>query len=472
MIAHQCVRQASARSRLGILGCAFVSLTIGLGHPAVAREESSAATAPAIPANQLAARPGLNTMLVEGVDLGYRPLVGPSLLQDENFYFLTLLEQVPDANRAMRAEPGLETIRQAVVARVTAAVEACQAEYSYRGADPQEGRQAACTPHALRLTDTERQQSIAAIGRLYDRSPAVRRLVTGHMRPSGRFHRDAELNDRALFIKAWSEALDGVDRIIRVYGLGEKPRYADIDSIIYDANSRYYRSVLALSIWEVGREVETTPTAYRPALDYALALMEINRRDDAVRQLKLQETTNAATFAYLAGVRWGDYLYAAIIVPGWSPMIAYEPLNPGRKVALRTAVRLFRAGRAPLIIVSGAQLRPIGTEWAEAFEMKAYLVEELGIPSDRVLINPLSRHTTTEIRDNGRMLFRTGAPLDKKSLYISEGAYIGSKELEDRFLRDQGYLPWTLLERQDFTTLEFIPTLKSLHREATDPMNP
>ncbi len=39
-------------------------------------------------------------------------------------------------------------------------------------------------------------------------------------------------------------------------------------------------------------------------------------------------------------------------------------------------------------------------------------------------------------------------------------------------MRDQGYLPWTLLKRIDFTTLEFIPTLKSLHREATDPMNP
>lgn len=445
--------------------------------PALALTSPLAATAQ--PAQQtalspadLVARRGLNAARIEGVDPGYRPLVGPSLLQDENLYLLTLIEQIPEALRALAADPDLAAIARDTRARARAASAACQLEYQAKGPDGKPLRQPGCTSGAMRWTDAERARSAEAAGRLFDRSPAIRQLVTGHMRPSGRFQRDAGLADRALFVKAWSEAHAAIDRIIRVYALGEKPRYADIDSVIYPVDGNYYRALLALTIWDSSRKADEAKTPWYSALEYALALMEINKRDDAVRQLRLQESENQATFATLRGVRWADYPYATIIVPGWSPEIAYEPLNPGRKVALRNAAELFRAGRAPVIIVSGARLRPKGTEWTEAFEMKRYLVGELGIPADRILINPISRHTTTEIRDNGRMIFRTGAPLDRKSLYISEGRYIGSKELEDRFLRDQGYLPWTYLKRVDFSMLEFVPTLTSLHREASDPMNP
>lgn len=445
---------------------------MGFSGAAVAQSTDAAALRTDLSAADLAARPGLNRSRVEGVDFAYRPLTGPSLLQDENFYVLTLLEQIPEAFDALVSNPELAAIGRDARARAEAASAACQLEYRAKGPDGKSFRLAGCTSEAMRWTDAERAKSAEAAGRLYDGSAAVRRLVSEHMRPSGRFHRDAGLKDRALFVKAWAEAQDAIDRIIRVYALGEKPRYADIDSVIYPPDGKYYRAVLSLTIWENSRNAKEAQAPYNIALKFALALMEINQRDDAVRQLKLQERENVQTFSRLAGVRWADYPYAAIVVPGWSPEIAYEPLNPGRKVALRHAAELFRAGRAPLLVLSGARLRPIGTEWTEAFEMKSYMVEELGIPADRILIGPISRHTTTEVRDNGRLIFRTGAPLDRKSLYMSEGPYIGSKEFEDRLLRDQGYLPWTYLRRLDFATLEFIPSLKSLHREATDPMNP
>lgn len=461
------------RSTFAQCGAAALALA-ALALPATASAQSGWAPRPGadIAAADLVARPGLNRAHVDGIDFAYRPLAGPSLLQDENFYLLTLLEQLPDAFRALRTDPAMAAIAHAARARAEAASAACQAEYQARGADGKPLRQPGCSAEALRWTDAERADAIIAAGRLFDRSPAVRRLVTDHMRPSGRFQRDAALSDRALFVKAWGEAQEAIDRIIRVYALNEKPRYADIDWLLYPFDGTYYRALMALTVWDVARRSTEARAPYALALDFALALLEINRRDDAVRQLRLQESENAETFAYLAGVRWADYPYAAIVVPGWSPEIAEEPLNPGRKVALRTAAGLFRSGRAPILLVSGARLRPRGTQWTEAFEMKAYLVRDLGIPADRVLINPLSRHTTTEIRDNGRMIFRTGAPIGMKSLYISEGRYIGSKELEDRFLRDQGYLPWKLLRRIDFTMLEFVPTTMSFHREATDPMDP
>jgi hypothetical protein len=305
--------------------------------PTLTHAQSGWVAAPGsdIPAAELVARRGLNTAYVQGIDLAYRPLVGSSLLQDENFYLLTLFEQVPEALRALATDSDLAAIGHDALARAQAASTACQAEYQAKGADGKPIRQDGCTSEAMRWTDAERERSAQAIGHLYDRSPAVRRLITQHMRPSGRFQRDAELDDRALLVKAWTEAQAGIDRIIRVYALAEKPRYADIDSVIYPADGNYYRSLLALTIWDSSRHAEAAATPYYFALRYALALMEINRRDDAVRQLRLQESENAATFSHLAGIRWADYPYATIIVPGWSPEIAYEPLNPGRKVALR-----------------------------------------------------------------------------------------------------------------------------------------
>lgn len=457
------------------LACAILA-ALPLGTPAIAQSGWDAVPGADIPAAELAARPGLNHAHVEGVDLAYKPLVGPSLLQDENFYLLTLLEQLPEALKAVAGDPDLAAIRRASLARAAAASAACQSTYQARDAA---GKAVPtlpeCNSEAMRWTEAERRNSADAIGRLFDRSPALRRLVAEHMRPSGRFHRDAALSDRALLVKAWEEAHAAIDQIIRVYGLGEKPVppiAADIDSVIYPLNRGGYPAALSLFIWETSRRAEGAQTPWHIPLHYALTLLEANRQTDAVLQLRLQESENRKTFAYLAGVRWSDYPHAAIVVPGWSPEIAFEPLNPGRKVALRTAADLFRARKAPVIIVSGARLRPVGTLWTEAFEMKAYLVKELGIPADRILINPLSRHTHTEIRDNGRMIFRTGAPLDKSSLYISEGQYIGSKILEDRFLHDHGVLPYAWLKRRDFTTVEFLPSLNALQRTALDPMNP
>ena len=44
----------------------------------------------------------------------------------------------------------------------------------------------------------------------------------------------------------------------------------------------------------------------------------------------------------------------------------------------------------------------------EAFEMRRYLIEEHNIPANRILVEPMAEHSTTNLRNAGRMMQRAG----------------------------------------------------------------
>ena len=408
------------------------------------------------------------------VDPAYRQVHGPSPLEDEIFYLLTLIEQDPAARAAFAADPEMGSIRAAIASRMAKAADACElAIEAVSNARQMPAEAAACTPGAALRTETETRQAGEAAGRLFDQSAAVRHLVQAHMRPSGYFQRYDGLDDRALFVRAWDDAQAGIDRLIRVYGLGEAPRYPTIDGIIYAADGNYYRALLA----DLVRDADARPNApdmpYGQTLGLGLKLMDANRRTDAVQQRRLQEKENAPAYERLRQIDWEAYPYAAILAPGHSPEVAYEPLNPNAKLRIRKAMEMFEAGKAPVIIVSGGRIRPPGTAYTEALEMKRYVMSEYGVPEDAILIDALARHTTTNLRNTARLLLRVGVPAGRKSLVVGDQVpYILSDVFRQRNLDELGYLPFTLHDRLAFDVLEFSPVMTSLHRDATDPMDP
>ena len=407
-------------------------------------------------------------------ETAYQPVTSASQLQDENFYVLTLLESDENVQRAMRDNHELTTLSTRVQTRAEFAAQACtQALETYAENPSSEEQFPLCDINQLRWTQPERDAALNAIGALYDSSPAIRNLVAMHMRPSRFYALYEDQDDRTLFMRAWTDAHAGIDRIIRVYGLGEPPRSDDIDSVIYPIEARYYKGVLASLIREVANGVSDDSLAYDAQRDLALELMFVNRRNDAVRQNAMEQHENAAAAARLAHVDWSDYPYPAILVPGHSPEIAYEPLNPNAVLRLRRGVERFRAGEAPVIIVSGGNLRPIGTVWTEALEMKKYLMEQEGVPENAILIDPLARHTTTNMRNTGRLMARYGIPWDRPSLVVGNSVpYIASQRFEQRNLRELGYMPFEPGRRLDLETLEFTPTTNVFFRDASDPMDP
>jgi hypothetical protein len=142
---------------------------------------------------------------------------------------------------------------------------------------------------------------------------------------------------------------------------------------------------------------------------------------------------------------------------------------------LELAVSRFKAGRAPFIIVSGGYVHPNQTSHNEALEMKRSLVADFAVPADAVIIEPHARHTTTNLRNAARLVFRYGLPAGKPLLVTtdqSQSAYIGGQAFVERCLRELGYQPGAVTRRLSRFDLEFTPSIRSLHADARDPLDP
>ncbi|HEY9844448.1 MAG TPA: ElyC/SanA/YdcF family protein [Candidatus Obscuribacterales bacterium] len=139
-------------------------------------------------------------------------------------------------------------------------------------------------------------------------------------------------------------------------------------------------------------------------------------------QLKQIEQLNQQTLAYLDQmVRDGnlgpraqnrEYPCDVIIVPGISADIPgdqpvtdlkTEGLTEDARKRLDTAIQDFREGKAPVIVVSGGCVHPESTRVSEALAMRDYLLSK-NIPADRILVEGQARHTTTNLRNVGRMM--------------------------------------------------------------------
>ena len=214
---------------------------------------------------------------------------------------------------------------------------------------------------------------------------------------------------------------------------------------------------------------------FQPSLKFAMLLLEMNARDEAGRLEPLQSGDNAAAIRRIPSIVWSRYAYSVIVVPGSGPDRPGVNLSPAGKLRVILAARRFRDGKAPLLLVSGGYVHPIQTPFSEAVEMKKYLVTELGVPADAILIDPHARHTTTNVRNAARQIYRYGIPFDKMALIVTDEGQSSSIEnasFAARCLRELGYKPYELGRRLSIFDLEFRPAIESLHADPTDPLDP
>lgn len=391
------------------------------------------------------------------------------------FPLLDLLAPSGPAGRALAEEPALAALARAVGARVRDAASACESQAAMRTRDPAASTdETRCTSDALRWTSEETALARAAAERAFARSPALRTMVREQMRPSGRYALHAGKDDAGLFLAAWDDVHAHIDRAVRVYALGEKPRFADIDSVIYSLERGSYRGLLRHLVREIGRRNLDAEPAWNAPARLALELLVANRRWDAVSQAALEVRENGPTAARLKTLDWTDWPYTVILVPGHSPELAYEPLNPNAKLRIRRGIESYRAGMAPVIVVSGGTLRPVGTTFNEALEMKRHILSTYpDIPASAILIDPVARHTTTNMRNTVRLIMKYGAPLERPALVVGNSVpNIASERFRLRCTEELGYVPFEPIQRLDFERLSFRPLAVSRHHDASDPMDP
>ena len=100
---------------------------------------------------------------------------------------------------------------------------------------------------------------------------------------------------------------------------------------------------------------------------------------------------------------------ALVIVPGYTPLQARKPirLHPQAKKRLERAVEVAGRLGIPRILVTGGAVHPFGTPFTEAVEMAEEL-GRMGWPVGSTIIEDRARHSTTNLRNAGRIMIAKG----------------------------------------------------------------
>ncbi|MBL8140957.1 MAG: YdcF family protein [Acidobacteria bacterium] len=210
-----------------------------------------------------------------------------------------------------------------------------------------------------------------------------------------------------------------------------------------------------------------------------MRLLEINFRDEAARHEPMHAGENAAAYRRIPTIAWSNYPYTVALVPGagLSDQMEREnhALSPMGRQIIEIAARRYHDRKVAIIIVSGGYVHPKHSRFAEAIEMKRALMRDFGVPEDAILVDPHARHTTTNVRNAARLVFRYGIPAERPALITTQQYHldsIASAAFDERNERELGYRPYVSTRRLSRFEVEWLPNVMSLHADPLDPLDP
>ncbi len=378
-----------------------------------------------------------------------------------DFYALTATWRQPAVAVALASDPVLSAIRLKRSTALQQAIAACS--------------QATCLDAAMRWSDADIVAVGTELSRLYAASALVRHYTEQELRHSGRYPLYRQMDGNHLLCGVWIAAARAMNQVLDVYGDGAPARYPVIDSMRYDPRSPAYAAALRDACRLIATESAFHPQFFYPVLKYAIVLLTLNDRLGAARFDQLESEANAPAVRRLRTVAWSRFRYSVILVPGAGPDDPNTPLSPRGRDRLARAVHLFREGKAPFLLVSGGAVHPMLTKYCEAVEMRRELMQHWKIPADAILIDPLARHTTTNLRNAAREVIRYGFPLSRPMLISTDAqqtTMILSSAFAVRCQQELGLRPFRSLRRLSPTEIEMKPDPISLQVDAMDPLDP
>lgn len=391
-----------------------------------------------------------------------RPLALHAPLQDKDFYLLSILQADSQARPALIADKALEQIGAERQRFLVLSLRICKGD-------------AVCTMKAFLWTDEEIHAVSFALARLYQDNASVRKMVEQTLRPSGAYVLYQKQSGDQLLVNAWEICARGLNDVISVYGQGNAPRYPAIDSISFDVHSADFQQRIAALATQLSADSAAASLFFEPSLKAALQLLALNHRDEAGRLEPMEAGVNAAAVKAIPSVEWKKYPYSVIVVPGAGPGDPDTALSAAGRRRTELAAEAYHAGKAPFVLVSGGYVHPSQTRFSEAIEMKKALLADYHVPESAILVDPHARHTTTNMRNAVREMYRYQMPMNKPALVISDAAqigYIAGQPFADRCLKEMGYLPYRIVDRPSDTSLVFLPMIESLQQDPMDPLDP
>ncbi len=394
-------------------------------------------------------------------DQKYRLITGNGIIQSKNYYLLTLLQEIPGVKKLIQGDSILTRIARNKVEMLATAMKDCQ-------------RDAFCYTGKMKFSDEE----IKAVGErltvLYQPNNALGTLVKDHLAASGTYVLYKESSPQELLQKAWEQDAGGINFTIGVYAEGKKPNYPLIDSCSLNTKGVGYSQFLFTATQTIIDDCKRSNLFFLPSMMSALRFLEVNERYNASDYEPMASTVNKAAVDRIKTINWNNYKYSVILIPGAGPDDPKVPLSAEGLLRCRIAAQRYFEGLAPFIITSGGRVHPYKTIYSEAYEMKKYLVEKMKVPENAVIMDPHARHTTTNLRNGARLIYRYGMPFNKAALTSTSRGQSLSIEttLAARCLKEFNTTPFKVGKRLSVTEVEFYPLIASLQINPLEPLDP
>lgn len=410
------------------------SCPAGVGLPAPATAGAFAGVTP----DACAAVPALDWL---GIDRTYTPLrTQPqstlSFVQDKNWYLLTLLQKVPAYAQALTDDAQVHALAVKREGLLRNAAGKCDADPGCFGT------QVAWAPQEI-------TQTAALVADVLVKTD----IVKLHLRPSGRFAHHAALADRELLVAALTDTLTTLQNV-------------------YDSYERNRQGIQG--ILQSVADMHPQPLQFfEPLLFASLDGLQAAKRDEAGRYELLAEGENKAALAQIPCVDWSQYRFSVVFALGWGPDNLNTPLSELGQQHCDAVAERWKAGLAPFILLSGGHVHPDKTPYAEALEMKKYLMAHHQIPESAIIVDPHARHTTTNLRNVSRLLLAYGVPPEKVGLIASDTLqtfYV--QHLDVRCNDELGYLPYRIVAPIDDNDACFMVAAESFWQDARDERDP
>ena len=330
-----------------------------------------------------------------------------------------------------------------------------------------------CFADSIKWNEADRTQTGNRLVELFANDFSFRNLMS-ELRRKNFYSATAVDQDSGFVRSAWNSSVTALNYIFDVYLAGRPPVYVKIDSISFQKNDPLFASAVQQLLAGASKRNKDDKIIWSSSMATAITLLQLNGRDEAARYEPLNSGYNKAPFKNIKKINWSKYTYSMILVPGLGPEQPGVAIDPGGIKRCIAGAAAYRDGLAPFIVVSGGHVHPFKTPFNEAVEMKNYLVNELGIPERAVFIEPHARHTTTNLRNANRMVYRFGMDESKPILIVtdaSQAAYI-TGGMAKTSMRDLGYLPYRDVKSLGNGRVVYYPVFDSFFRNPKEPLDP
>lgn len=380
-------------------------------------------------------------------------------VQSKNYYLLTLIEQDAAVGNLLKNDVALAKLTQQKLNDLGSSIADC--------------KDAACFTDRLKFTDDEIKAVGNELTRLCKPGSALEQLVKTKLIPSYTYSLYKTVVPAELLVKAWEQDAAGINYTISVYADGKKPNYPLMDSISFNTKAKRYTTLLYDVNATLIGDVKNTRLFFEPAMHAALLYLQINERQDPANYEPMTATVNKAALAHIKTVNWSKYPYTVILIPGAGPDNLTSPLSAEGMLRCRLAVQAYRTGKAPFIMPSGGKAHPYKTKYCEAEEMKTYMIQVLHVREYSIIMEPHARHTTTNMRNGVRLIYKYGIPAQKPGLVITDKSQTDAiLVMAARCEKELKYVPYRLGKHLSETEVEFFPVPEAWQINPYEPLDP